>query len=118
MAQAVDRFRIKETPERTQFIVENWAKMSDYEMSVQLDMSYQSVGHYRCWLGFYRPKHNTKDSALRAKVGEMFFNGYSLKDIRTQMNIAPSTVSKIIERYFLFKQLSLDTKVIVMDSKA
>lgn len=117
MAQAVDRFRISETAERTQFIVENWHKMSDAEMGSHLDLSTQAVGAYRCWLGFYRPKHNSKDNGLRAKVGELYFNGYAIKDIRIKMNIAPSTVSKIIERYFLFKQLSLDTKVIVMESK-
>jgi len=115
--QAVSRFGITETPERSSFIRDNWKTMSDEEMGNNLNLCHQAIGAYRCWMGLYRQKHNTLSASKKAVIAEMFFTEYSLKEIVKVTGHTYYTVSKFITYHMLFKRLSDKTKVITMKSK-
>lgn len=109
--------RVILTPERKEFIVSNWKKMTDYQIGKSLDLSAGSVAALRLSIGIMRRETVDVKPNVKAYIIECFFNDIPSRVICKNTGLPRDKVIQIIGDTCFFTKRSYSTITMVMDSK-
>lgn len=107
------------TREEKNFIIENWQKMTDFEMSEKLELKQETVSKIRLSLNLVRPKNRTiNDRLLISGVLEMYIGmDFSIKKISSITGKKNATISNLISKHFFTKKHNDNTETLILKSK-
>ena len=103
--------------EKKSFIASNWHVMDDTQLANITMLSERSVQRYRMELNLKKDRFNINDKSGIGLVLELFANGSKVANIAKLTRKSDSSISKLLNKYFFFKQRSLDTVTLILDSK-
>lgn len=105
------------TTDELNTIREHWKSKSDIQLGRMMGYGEQRIQKMRLVIGLSRKRNNILNKKEIAEILELFANGSTIISIARKLERVDSTISNIINKHYLTKRKSEDTKVIVLQSK-